>query len=156
MKNDASPWRDGKAPHETMHRWFGTGTNPPESSRLKKCRDVVMIQVSHSISAPRDTCFMMQRGEQTRPNLRDYLERKRAAELARASHQLSTTRSPSSPSSSPAGWNRMFEGVGTFGSLFGSNNNGNTANAGKKVMTSNAVGTFQPKRSTRRTPYKFT
>ena len=152
VKNDASPWRDGKS--ASTRRCIVEGLEPATQlagellAFEEKCRDVVMIQVSHSSElAPAGHLFYDAKEENKHDqNLRDYLERKRAAEFSGGGGPTNSSGSPGSPSSpsssssSKDGNKRSSEGGwNLFGSLFGSNNNGNTANAGKKVMTLNAV-----------------
>ncbi len=152
VKNDASPWRDGKS--ASTRRCIVEGLEPATQlagellAFEEKCRDVVMIQVSHSSElAPAGHLFYDAKEENKHDqNLRDYLERKRAAEFSGGGGPTNSSGSPGSPSSpsssssSKDGNKRSSEGGwNLFGSLFGSSNNGNTANAGKKVMTLNAV-----------------
>ena len=152
VKNDASPWRDGKS--ASTRRCIVEGLEPATQlagellAFEEKCRDVVMIQVSHSSElAPAGHLFYDAKEENKHDqNLRDYLERKRAAEFSGGGGPTNSSGSPGSPSSpsssssSKDGNKRSSEGGwNLFGSLFGSNSTGNTANAGKKVMTLNAV-----------------
>ena len=85
VMNDASPWRDGKSASTRRCIVEGLEAATQLAGELlafeEKCRDVVMIQVSHSSElAPAGHLFYNAKEENMHDqNLRDYLERKRAA-----------------------------------------------------------------------------
>jgi hypothetical protein len=155
VMNDASPWRDGKSASTRRCIVEGLEAATQLAGELlafeEKCRDVVMIQVSHSSElAPAGHLFYNAKEENMHDqNLRDYLERKRAAEFSGGgggSDSSGSPGSPSSPSSSSSSSSTVGNGNSSnggwklFGNLFGSDSSGdnNGANAGNKVMNLNA------------------
>jgi len=159
VKNDASPWRDGKSASTRRCIVEGLEAATQLAGELlafeEKYRDVVMIQVSHSSElAPAGHLFYNAKEEnQHDQNLRDYLERKRAAEFSgggggggNSSGSPGSPSSPSSPSSSssPSNSGKSSSSNGgwkLFENLFGSDSNGGNsgANAGRKVMNLKAL-----------------
>ena len=156
VMNDASPWRDGKSASTRRCIVEGLEAATQLAGELlafeEKCRDVVMIQVSHSSElAPAGHLFYNAKEENMHDqNLRDYLERKRAAEFSGGgggSDSSGSPGSPSSPSSSSSSSSTVGNGNSSnggwklFGNLFGSDSSGdnNGANAGNKVMNLNAL-----------------
>jgi hypothetical protein len=156
VMNDASPWRDGKSASTRRCIVEGLEAATQLAGELlafeEKYRDVVMIQVSHSSElAPAGHLFYNAKEENMHDqNLRDYLERKRAAEFSGGgggSDSSGSPGSPSSPSSSSSSSSTVGNGNSSnggwklFGNLFGSDSSGdnNGANAGNKVMNLNAL-----------------
>ena len=159
VKNDASPWRDGKSASTRRCIVEGLEAATQLAGELlafeEKYRDVVMIQVSHSSElAPAGHLFYNAKEEnQHDQNLRDYLERKRAAEFSGGGGGGNSSGSPGSPSSpssssssssSPSNSGKSSSSNGgwkLFENLFGSDSNGGNsgANAGRKVMNLKAV-----------------
>jgi hypothetical protein len=159
VKNDASPWRDGKSASTRRCIVEGLEAATQLAGELlafeEKYRDVVMIQVSHSSElAPAGHLFYNAKEEnQHDQNLRDYLERKRAAEFSGGGGGGNSSGSPGSPSSpssssssssSPSNSGKSSSSNGgwkLFENLFGSDGNGGNsgANAGRKVMNLKAL-----------------
>ncbi len=159
VMNDASPWRDGKSASTRRCIVEGLEAATQLAGELlafeEKYRDVVMIQVSHSSElAPAGHLFYNAKEENMHDqNLRDYLERKRAAEFSGGgggSDSSGSPGSPSSPSSSSSSSSTVGNGNSSnggwklFGNLFGSDSSGdnNGANAGNKVM--NLIASWEP------------